>query len=101
MSEVGSASGFVLSTAGYHGHLRGSGFGSAIWDAGGSVGRGEGGKGGNAASPKRRQLFQEDAKSPPSYVNKRDSSQRRCGRAASGWRQPARGSGAGGCGAER
>lgn len=60
---------------------------------------GEGG--GNAASPKRRRLFQEDAKSPPSYVNKRDSSQRRCGRAASGWRQPARGSGAGGCGAVR
>lgn len=97
VSEVGSASGFVPSAAGYHGHLRGSGFGSAIWDAGGS---GRGG-GGNAASPKRRRLFQEDAKSPPSYVNKRDSSQRRCGRAASGWRQPARGSGAGGCGAVR
>lgn len=44
---------------------------SAPWD--GVCVRG-GRRGGRAASMKRRQLFQEAAKSPPSYVNKDDSS---------------------------
>lgn len=51
--------------------------------------RGE--EGARSTSMKHRQLFQEAAKSPPSYVNKDDSSQGRCrgGRRGSGWRLPA------------
>lgn len=79
-------------------HRRGSGY-RRVWAGpaaplAGAFARGAvRGEGGHALSVKRRQLFQE-AKSPPSYVNKDDSSERRCrgGRRGCGRRLPARGS---------